>query len=181
MDPYGNSKAPPIRDSTPPLARQHQIASQRRPKISESRPPKHNQPVRPELALQLRQQVGFSHFAGGILSSRTGQTDRRGEPSSQFYPRTFREELNTLTKNRPPKRSVPRKPEKLQSHAFDSPPPEIRRNDSQTRVGRQRNGAPTVTTNRPVLPPVRRQQPLLRGTEDHQERTSNANYRRNGR
>lgn len=48
-------------------------------------------------------------------------------------------------------------------------------------AGRQRNGAPKVTTNRPVLPPVRREQPLLRGTEDHQTRTSNANYRRNGR
>jgi len=110
VDPYRNSEASPICDPTPPLARQHQTTSQRRPKISEPQPPKHNQPMRPEFALQLRQQVGFSHFIGGILSSRTGQTDRRSEPSSQFYPRTFREELNMLTKNRPPKRPVPENP-----------------------------------------------------------------------
>lgn len=181
MDSCGNSEAPPIHDSTPSLARQQQITSQRRPKISKSQPPKHDQPKRPELTLQLRQQVGFSHFVGGIPSSRTGQTDRRSEPSSQLSPRTFQKELNTLTKNKPPKRSVSRKPEKLQSYAFNSPPPEIRRNEPQTGVGRQRNGAPTVTTNRPVLPPVRRQKPPLRGTEDHQARTSNTNYRRNGR
>jgi hypothetical protein len=75
----------------------------------------------------------------------------------------------------------PQKTRKTPCHAINSLRSGIRRNESQTSARRQRSGASTATINKPMLPPIHRQQPPLHGTEDHQARTSSANYRRNGR